>query len=81
MVMVEGEGTSKVGGVSREIKRFSDRDCGFDHTWYVIPEGVPLEFFPKERDMVVVSFHTCESDELKEISCDSGVTRNYEPNA
>jgi len=28
--------------------------------------------------MVVVSFHTCESDELEEISCDSGAARIYE---
>ena len=78
MVMVEGEGTSKVGRVSREIKRFGDPDCALDDVWYVIPEGVPHEFFPRERDMVVVSFHTCDSDELQEISCDSGASRNYE---
>jgi len=43
----------------------------------VIPEGVPHEFFPAGRDVVVVSFHTCDSDELEEISCDSGAARNY----
>jgi hypothetical protein len=26
----------------------------------------------------VLSFHTCTSDELEEISCDSGATRNYD---
>jgi hypothetical protein len=49
-----------------------------DDVWYVIHEGVPHEFFPSGTDVVVVSFHTCASDELEEISCDSGATRNYE---
>jgi mannose-6-phosphate isomerase-like protein (cupin superfamily) len=73
MVMIEGEGTSRIGASSGHMKRRGEPDC-----WYVIPEGVPHEFFPKERDMVVVSFHTCTSDELEEVSCDSGATRNYE---
>jgi mannose-6-phosphate isomerase-like protein (cupin superfamily) len=78
MVMIEGEGTSKVGGTSGEMKRFGDPDSALDEIWYVIPEGMPHEFFPRSRDMVVVSFHTCASDELQEISCDSGAKRNYE---
>ena len=73
MVMIEGEGTSRIGSISGHMKRRGEPDC-----WYVIPEGVPHEFFPKGRDMVVVSFHTCASDELEEVSCDSGATRNYE---
>ena len=77
MVMIEGEGSSKIGAVSRQMKRFGEPDCPLDDIWYVIPEGVPHEFFPTERDMVVVSFHTCESDELTEISCDSGAKREY----
>ncbi|HEU4433839.1 MAG TPA: cupin domain-containing protein [Pyrinomonadaceae bacterium] len=77
MVMIEGEGTSKVGTVSGEMKQFGE-ESPLDETWYVIPEGVPHEFFPRDRDMVVVSFHTCESDQLEEINCDSGATRNYE---
>jgi mannose-6-phosphate isomerase-like protein (cupin superfamily) len=78
MVLIEGEGTSKVGRSSREMKGFGESNCSLDDIWYVISEGVPHEFFPRERDMVVVSFHTCESDELEEISCDSGATRIYE---
>ena len=78
MVMIEGEGSSNVGGVSRQMKRFGAHDGPLADTWYVIPEGVPHEFFPKGTDVVVVSFHTCNSDELEEISCDSGATRNYE---
>lgn len=79
MVMIEGEGTSKVGAHSRQMKLFGEPHCALADIWYVIPEGVTHEFFPKGRDMVVVSFHTCASDELEEISCDSGATRNYEP--
>ena len=79
MVMIEGEGTSKVGAISRQVKRFGELDSSLKDIWYVIPEGVPHEFFPTERDMVVVSFHTCGADELEEISCDSGATRIYEP--
>src|SRR5689334_19915663 len=72
MVMIEGEGTSKVGNVSGEMKRFGEPGGALEDTWYVIPEGVPHEFFPRGRDVVVVSFHTCDSEELEEISCDSG---------
>ena len=79
MVMIEGEGTSRVGESARRMKRFGDPDSALENIWYVIPEGAPHEFFPAEKDMVVVSFHTCESDELEEISCDSGATRVYAP--
>ena len=79
MVMIEGEGSSKVGAISRQMKRFGAADSSLDDIWYVIPESVPHEFFPRERDMIVVSFHTCAADELEEISCNSGAARNYEP--
>ena len=78
MVTIEGEGTSDVGGVSREMKRFGEAGSALDDIWYVIPEGVPHEFFPRESEVVVVSFHTCEPHELQEISCDSGAMREYE---
>ena len=77
MVMIEGEGTSKVGDDSRHMKRFADPGSSLEDIWYVIPEGTPHEFFPVEKDMVVVSFHTSSSDELDEVSCDSGATRTY----
>ena len=73
MVMTEGEGTARIGAGSREMTRFGEPDC-----WYVIPEGTPHEFFPRGQDMVVVSFHTCASDELEEVSCASGTMRHYE---
>ena len=77
MVMIEGEGTSRVGGDSRQMKRFADPDSALEEIWYVIPEGTPHEFYPAETDMVVVSFHTTAADELEEVSCDSGATRTY----
>jgi hypothetical protein len=61
------------------MKLFGEPGSSLDDVWYVIPEGMPHEFFPTEQDMVVLSFHTCASDELEEISCNSGTTRNYEP--
>ena len=79
MVTVEGDGTSRVGGVSRQMRQLDEPECTLDDIWYVIPEGVPHEFFPTGADVVVVSFHTCESEALEEISCDSGATRIYEP--
>lgn len=77
MVMIEGEGSSKVGSSSRQMKRFRE-EASLEDTWYVIPEGMPHEFFPEGRDVVVVSFHTCESDELEEISYDTKAARHYE---
>ena len=79
MVTIEGEGTSEVGWVSREMKCFGEPGSAIDDIWYVIPEGVPHEFFPRGTDVVVVSFHTCEPHELQEVSCDSGAVREYEP--
>jgi len=76
MVTIEGEGTSKVGASSREMRRFGE--ASLEDVWYVIREGVPHEFFPSGTDVVVVSFHTCAPDELEEINCASGATRNYE---
>src|SRR6185369_2400767 len=78
MVMIEGEGTSKVGTISGRMRRLGEPDTSLDDVWYVIAESVPHEFFPSGSDVVVVSFHTCASDELEEINCDSGTSRNYE---
>ena len=76
MVMIEGEGTSRVGSDSRHMRRLGE--SSLDEVWYVIGAGVPHEFFPSGANVVVVSFHTCAANELEEISCDSGATRNYE---
>src|SRR6185503_9617316 len=78
MVMIEGQGTSRVGTNSGRMKLFDAQGGALEETWYVIHEGVQHEFFPEEKDVVVLSFHTCEVDELEEIRCDSGASRNYE---
>ena len=79
MAMIEGEGTAKIGSSTSEMKRLDAANGSLPDVWYVIDEGVPHEFFPRRSDMVVISFHTCAANELEEISCDSGVTRIYEP--
>jgi hypothetical protein len=78
MVAISGRGTSKVGGTYKRIIKFRPNNKSLADTWYVIGEGVPHEFFPEEEDMTVVSFHTCEANELEEIACGSGEKRLYE---
>jgi mannose-6-phosphate isomerase-like protein (cupin superfamily) len=78
MVMIEGQGESNVGGVRKKMVRFGSGDHTLDEVWYVIPEGVPHEFFPEASAMVVVSFHTCAPEELEEVSCQTGGSRLYE---
>ena len=77
MVMIKGQGTSKVGKKSRQILRFGSANA-LEDVWYVIGKGVPHEFFPEKEDMTVVSFHTCDADELEEVSCDTNERRVYE---
>jgi hypothetical protein len=79
MAMIEGEGTSKIGSSTSEMKRWNAANGWLPDVWCVIDEGIPHEFFPRKSEMVVISFHTCAANELEEISCDSGVTRVYEP--
>jgi hypothetical protein len=77
MVMIEGQGQSIVGNLRKEMIRFGTPGQPLETVWYVINEGVPHEFFPKETEMVVVSFHTCEARELEEVACGSGAERLY----
>lgn len=78
MVMIKGQGMSKVGGKSKRMLQSGSSNASLEDIWYVIGQGVPHEFFPKEEDMVVVSFHTCEADQLEEVACDTGKKRLYE---
>ena len=78
MVMIEGKGESKIAGKSKRMIQFGSADYSLDEIWYVISEGVTHEFFPEEREMVVISFHTCEAKELEEVSCQTGESRLYE---
>jgi hypothetical protein len=80
MIMIEGVGESRIGGKFEKIKKYGSPDTPIKEIWYVIDKGVEHEFFPKNQDMVVFSFHTCEAHELKEISYNTGVSRLYERN-
>lgn len=77
MVMIKGQGTSKVAEQSKRMLPFGSANA-LEDVWYVIDKGVPHEFFPKNEDMTVVSFHTCEADQLEEVACDTGKRRLYE---
>ena len=77
MVMIKGQGMSKVGDRTRRILKLGLTNV-LEDVWCVIDKGVPHEFFPEQEDMTVVSFHTCEADQLEEIACDTGETRLYE---
>ena len=78
MVTVRGEGMSKVGGVSKRLVQFGSPSDSLTDKWLVIGKGVPHEFFPEKQNMTVVSFHTCLSEDLEEIACDTGEMRLYE---
>ena len=79
MIVLNGHGRSKVGGVERAMIPFGAAGHSIEEKWHVIGEGVPHEFFPEDEDMAVVSFHTCDAAELEEISYGSGASRIYEP--
>ena len=78
MVTIEGQGTSKVAGTSKRIVQFGSANGSLTDKWIVIDKNVPHEFFPEEENMVVVSFHTCEANELEEVGCERGEKRRYE---
>jgi hypothetical protein len=77
MVMIKGQGMSKVAEERKRILQFGSANA-LEDAWYVIGKGVAHEFFPETEDMTVVSFHTCEADQLEEIACDTGHKRLYE---
>jgi hypothetical protein len=78
MVTIKGQGMSKVAGIYKRMVQFGSPNDSLAEIWYVIDEGVPHEFFPEEEDMIVVSFHTCEANELEEVACETGAKRLYE---
>jgi mannose-6-phosphate isomerase-like protein (cupin superfamily) len=78
MVTIKGQGMSKVAGEYKRMARFGLSNDSVTDKWLVIGKGVPHEFFPEKEDMVVVSFHTCEPNELEEVSCETGEKRFYE---
>lgn len=78
MVTIRGQGTSKIAGKYRRIVQFGSSHDSLADIWNVIGEGVPHEFFPEGEEMVVVSFHTCEAEDLEEVACETGEKRVYE---
>jgi hypothetical protein len=78
MVTIKGQGVSKVGGIFRKMVLFESTGGSLTNKWYVIGKDVPHEFFPQDEDVIVVSFHTCEANELEEVDCASGEKRLYE---
>jgi hypothetical protein len=78
-VMLNGQGTSKIGLNYQPLRRFSTSSDSLEKTWQVIASGVPHAFLPDSEDMVVISFHTCDADNLDEVSFDTGNRRVYEP--
>lgn len=80
MVTIKGRGMSKVAGMSKRMVQFGLSNDSLADKWYVIGKGVAHEFFPEEENMVVLSFHTCEANELVEIACETGEKRLYEEN-
>jgi quercetin dioxygenase-like cupin family protein len=78
MVMIKGQGMSKIAGEHRRMVQFGSANDSLADKWFVIGKGVPHEFFPEKEDMIVVSFHTCEANELEEVDCETGKSRIYE---
>ncbi|MEW6607777.1 MAG: cupin domain-containing protein [bacterium] len=75
-VMVDGKGRVKINKQYKELKLFNPKN---DECWCIIDKNMPHEFYPKESEIVVISFHTCLSKELIEIRCDTHEQRLYEP--
>lgn len=78
MVTIKGQGVSKVAGEYKRMVRFGSANDALADVWHVIGKGVPHEFFPEKENLVVVSFHTCEANELEEVACETGEKRVYE---
>ncbi|MEW5759750.1 MAG: hypothetical protein AB1779_03170 [Candidatus Thermoplasmatota archaeon] len=77
-VMIEGKGKVKIGDRWKDLRQFVLSNSSNQDVWCVIDKNTCHEFFPQEKDMVVVSFHTCLPEELVEIKCDSREQRVYE---
>ncbi|NJD22766.1 MAG: cupin domain-containing protein [Melioribacter sp.] len=73
--VIDGLGDCEFGGIKISLQYF---DPSNSETLYVINRGVPHEFFPGDKDLVVLSLHTVNTEELIEINCSSGKERTYE---
>jgi len=72
--VIGGTGSCEIGGIKSSLVNFDPQNT---NTLFVIPKGIPHEFFPGDEDLIVISLHTCKADELIEIDCSSGNERNY----
>ena len=77
MVTIKGQGMSKIAGEYGRIVQFGSTNDSLADKWLVIDKGVPHEFFPEKENMVVVSFHTCDANELEEVDCETSKKRVY----
>jgi len=73
--IIDGHGTCEIGGIKSSLQKFDPSDF---NTLYVINRGVPHEFFPGDKNLVVLSLHTVNAEELIEINCSSGKERTCE---
>lgn len=73
--VIEGVGTFELDGIKSSLQKF---DPSIPETLYVINKGAPHEFFPGNKDLVVLSLHTAAEDELIEINCSENKERKYE---
>jgi hypothetical protein len=81
MVTIKGQGRQQIAGQSKRLVPFGSPTDSLVDKWLIIDKNVPHEFFPEDENMVVISFHTCEANELEEVGCDTGEKRLYEEEA
>jgi len=74
--VIEGDGRAKIGNQKIELQVFNLHEI--QPIWYVIGKSVPHEFVTRDSPVVVISFHTCQANELVEVETDSGSRRLYE---
>ena len=72
--VIKGTGSCEIASIRSGLTNFNPNKLD---TLYVIPKGTPHEFFPGSDDLIVISLHTCKAEELIEIDCSSGSSRNY----
>lgn len=73
--VIYGEGNFELDGVKSALQKFNPE---IPETLFVINKGIPHEFFPGDKDLVVLSLHTVKEDELIEINFSQGSKRKYE---
>ena len=67
--IIDGPGLCEIGDAKYILQNFNPLN---PDTLYVIAGGTPHEFFPGDKDLVVLSLHTAKPEELIEIDFASG---------